>query len=55
MDKVTQENAEMVDETMSAANSLRTETERLAALVGTFKIDEDARPGQLAPRARSVA
>ncbi|MBB2819403.1 UNVERIFIED_ORG: methyl-accepting chemotaxis protein [Rhizobium esperanzae] len=37
MDKVTQQNAAMVEQTTAAAQSLQHETDRLAALIGQFK------------------
>ena len=41
MDKATQKNSEMVEETMNAVRSLGRETEQLAALVGNFKMTVD--------------
>lgn len=41
MDKVTQQNAAMVEETTAAAQNLTQETERLAELVGHFKVKPD--------------
>jgi methyl-accepting chemotaxis protein len=38
MDRATQQNTEMVEETTAAAHSLSSETEQLATLVGSFKI-----------------
>ncbi len=38
MDKVTQQNAAMVEETTAAAQSLAQETENLAAIIGRFKV-----------------
>ncbi|GAK72720.1 putative methyl-accepting chemotaxis protein [Agrobacterium rubi TR3 = NBRC 13261] len=38
MDKVTQQNAAMVEETTAAAQSLAQETEKLAAIIGRFKV-----------------
>ena len=50
VDRVTQQNINMVDEVTEAALSLSRETERLARLVGSFKIGADAG----LPRARSM-
>jgi methyl-accepting chemotaxis protein len=41
MDKVTQQNAAMVEETTAAAQSLSQETENLAAVIGRFKLAGD--------------
>jgi methyl-accepting chemotaxis protein len=53
MDKATQQNTEMVEETTAAAHSLSSETEQLAALVGSFKITDSERSwaAATAPRA----
>ncbi|WP_062205895.1 methyl-accepting chemotaxis protein [Aureimonas sp. AU12] len=39
MDRVTQQNAAMVEETTAATLSLRTETEELGRLIATFRVD----------------
>ncbi|TBY43908.1 methyl-accepting chemotaxis protein [Rhizobium leguminosarum bv. viciae] len=44
MDKVTQQNAAMVEQTTAAAQSLTNETERLATLIGQFKTSAPHRP-----------
>ena len=55
MDKATQKNAEMVEATTAAAHSLRNETERLAALVGNFKINSSVEPiGDAWAKPRSI-
>ncbi|MQB40404.1 methyl-accepting chemotaxis protein [Rhizobium sp. ICMP 5592] len=46
MDKVTQQNAAMVEETTAAAQSLTQETENLADLVHRFRTRSAATPGQ---------
>lgn len=44
MDRTTRANADMVEDTMTAARSLNQETERLAALVGGFNVERSS-PG----------
>lgn len=61
MDGVTQHNATLVEEAAAAAESLKTQSQRLAAAVGTFKFDRQAKvysstsgavvaPASVAPR-----
>jgi methyl-accepting chemotaxis protein len=49
MDKVTQQNAAMVEQTSAASRSLAAEATGLARLVGTFRIGEPAKPVPNAP------
>ena len=42
MDRTTRQNADMVDDTMTAARSLNLETERLAALIGGFRVERSS-------------
>ncbi|MDX7952528.1 HAMP domain-containing methyl-accepting chemotaxis protein [Lichenihabitans sp. Uapishka_5] len=61
MDRVTQQNAAMVEETTAAGHALQTETAELSNLVGCFKVVGGTatshvvplRPKQAAPRVRS--
>ncbi|WP_132273661.1 methyl-accepting chemotaxis protein [Neorhizobium sp. BT27B] len=46
MDKVTQQNAAMVEETTAAAQGLAHETEALAHMIGRFKVGNEARGQQ---------
>lgn len=41
MDQVTQQNAAMVEQTTAASHDLRSETDDLAALVGSFRMDHE--------------
>ena len=50
MDKMTQQNAAMVEETTAASRSLSQETSELSSLVGAFQVGEEE-PGAPAPRA----
>ncbi|WP_279479364.1 methyl-accepting chemotaxis protein [Aureimonas sp. SK2] len=55
MDKVTQQNAAMVEETTAAAQGLSGETEALGMLVGGFQVAARGRPAASAPAARRAA
>jgi methyl-accepting chemotaxis protein len=60
MDKVTQQNAAMAEESTAASHTLAQETNELARLIGRFKLSEfsassaDQRPRQGAPRGRAI-
>jgi methyl-accepting chemotaxis protein len=54
MNRVTQENAAMVEETTAASRSLSEEAARLATLVSQFRLTE-AEAAKASPRARSGA
>ena len=47
MDKATRTSAAMVEDTIAATQALKGETERLAALVGRFRIDDAPAPLRL--------
>ncbi|NRP21977.1 Methyl-accepting chemotaxis protein IV [Ensifer adhaerens] len=55
MDKVTQQNAAMVEETTAAARSLARETDDLARQVQRFRTGSTASPGEMAQEMRRVA
>jgi methyl-accepting chemotaxis protein len=55
MDKVTQQNAAMVEESTAAAHSLSEETERLAHMIGHFQIGEEDLPAAAASGAKPPA
>jgi methyl-accepting chemotaxis protein len=44
MDQVTQQNAAMVEQTTAASHSLADQANELAALIGRFRLGQDARP-----------
>ncbi|WP_036166382.1 methyl-accepting chemotaxis protein [Massilia sp. 9096] len=50
MDQVTQQNAALVEQAAAAAGSLQDQAQALAALVGTFRTDDGARPRQAGAR-----
>jgi methyl-accepting chemotaxis protein len=55
MDKITQQNAALVEEAAAAAKSMESQAETLTQLVATFSLLNDGREGQQAPRATAVA
>ena len=46
MDKVTQQNAAAAEESSSAASELSAQSEELAAMVGSFRLDRHGAPGR---------
>ena len=54
MEKITQQNAAMVEETTAAAQALARETEDLAQLIDRFRTGEQA-PGVVVPMRREPA
>jgi len=55
MDKITQQNAALVEEAAAAAKSMESQAETLTQLVATFSLLNDGREGLQAPRATAVA
>ncbi|WP_182085040.1 methyl-accepting chemotaxis protein [Aureimonas sp. ME7] len=53
MDKVTQQNAAMVEQATAAAQSLATETDELARLISEFKLATSQRPSRARPAANA--
>ena len=50
MDKITQQNAALVEEAAAAAKSMESQAETLTQLVATFSLLDDGKDGQQAPR-----
>jgi methyl-accepting chemotaxis protein len=55
MDKVTQQNAAMVEESTAASHSLSTEMEKLSGLVGRFQVGSASRDDRVRRELRKVA
>ena len=55
LDQMTQQNAALVEQSASAAESLREQTERLAQVVGTFKLDASGGTGRSLERNRHLS
>lgn len=55
MDKITQQNAALVEEAAAAAKSMESQAETLTQLVATFSLLNDGRDGQPAPRQQNVS
>ncbi|SNS48014.1 methyl-accepting chemotaxis protein-1, serine sensor receptor [Noviherbaspirillum humi] len=49
MDQVTQQNAALVEEAAAASEAMRSEAARLAATVGTFRLNAEIVPGSMLP------
>jgi methyl-accepting chemotaxis protein len=49
LDQVTQQNAALVEESAAAAESLKQQAQRLAEVVGVFKLNQNSAPSSLAP------
>jgi methyl-accepting chemotaxis protein len=55
MDKITQQNAALVEEAAAAAKSMESQAETLTQLVATFSLLDDGKDGQQAPRQHNAS
>jgi len=55
MDKITQQNAALVEEAAAAAKSMESQAETLTQLVATFSLLDDGKDGQHAPRQHNAS